>query len=255
MTDYLLGVVEVPVSAAAPSIEPAVRFENADDAATATTDGAAAQRELPPSSEPFVEHTPERKLQILDELDRAQVRGCTKCELHKGRTQTVFGDGDTNADLMFIGEGPGQNEDEQGKPFVGRAGELLNKMIVAMGFERPDVYIANVVKCRPPNNRTPTPAEIDTCWDYLATQIEVICPKVIVTLGGPAMKMLLNTKKGITAMRGTWHSYDGLVAHGGPKIPLMPTFHPAYLLRAYTEDNRRKVWSDLQAAMEVLGKT
>ncbi|MBI1338167.1 MAG: uracil-DNA glycosylase [Phycisphaera sp.] len=181
-------------------------------------------------------------------MDEHEVRVCTKCELCRARTNTVFGEGDVDARLMFIGEGPGQNEDEQGRPFVGRAGELLDKQITAMGLERGQVFIANVVKCRPPNNRTPTPVEVDACFDYLRRQIRAIGPEVIVTLGGPATKKIAQTDRGITSIRGTWHRYEdqGLV------IPVMPTFHPAYLLRAYNLDNRKKVWSDLQKVMAVL---
>jgi len=193
----------------------------------------------------------DEKRRILDAIDVNEVRNCTKCSLCQSRTQTVFGQGDPAAGLMFIGEGPGQNEDEQGLPFVGRAGDMLNKQITALGLTREQVYIANVVKCRPPNNRAPTPTETQACWDYLLRQIETIQPKVIVTLGGPAMKLLINTTKGITAIRGTWHQFEGLLPVG-PVIPIMPTFHPAYLLRAYTPENRRKVWSDLQDAVSRL---
>lgn len=177
-------------------------------------------------------------------MDKAEVRGCTKCPLCEKRTQTVFGEGDPDATIMFVGEGPGQTEDETGRPFVGRAGELLDKMIVAMGLKRESVYIANIVKCRPPENRAPTPIEAQTCWDYLRRQIEAVQPKVIVTLGGPATKKLAETDKGITSIRGTWHRC--VTSHERPPTPLMPTFHPAYLLRAYTPENRKKVWSDLQ---------
>jgi uracil-DNA glycosylase family 4 len=185
-------------------------------------------------------------------MEAQEVRACTLCGLCEGRTQTVFGEGDPDAKLMFIGEGPGQNEDRLGRPFVGRAGDMLNKQITAMGLSREEVYIATVVKCRPPNNRAPTPIEAQTCWGYLRRQIQAIQPQVIVTLGGPATKLLLNTTKGITAVRGTWHYFDQLVPDG-PAIPVMPTFHPAYLLRAYTPENRKKVWSDLQAALVFLG--
>ena len=154
---------------------------------------------------------------------------------------------------MFIGEGPGRDEDIQGRPFVGRSGELLDKQIQAMGqhakipgFDRRNVYIANVVKCRPPQNRTPTPEEAEACWTYLSRQIMIIQPKVIITLGGPAAKRLLNTDQGVTRLRGNWQQ----VELGGRTYPLMPTFHPAYLLRSYTRENRMKVWSDLQAAMD-----
>ncbi len=146
---------------------------------------------------------------------------------------------------MFIGEGPGADEDEQGRPFVGRAGQLLNKQIEAMGLKREDVFIANVVKCRPPGNRTPTPDEVAVCWPFLQRQIEVIRPEVIITLGNPATQAILKTTVGITRLRGQWHELWG--------IPVMPTFHPAYLLRQYTEENRRRVWDDLQKVMEKLG--
>jgi len=254
MTDQLLGVAEVPVGNA----EPQAAVAEAEVHEAPTIDAIPipltdAQQTLDAANaEPYVAHAADVKLQLLQAIDENEVKSCTMCELHAGRTQTVFGDGSATAEVMFIGEGPGQNEDEQGIPFVGRAGQLLNKMIVAMGLSRETVYIANTVKCRPPNNRTPTPAEVDTCWTYLSRQIEIISPKAIVTLGGPATKIMLNTKKGITALRGTWHRYDALVARGGPSIPVMPTFHPAYLLRAYTDENRRKVWSDLQAVMEVI---
>ncbi len=188
--------------------------------------------------------TPPQKAERLAELER-QVAACVLCPLCKGRTQTVFGDGDPDARLLFIGEGPGADEDAQGVPFVGRAGQLLNKMIAAMGLARESVYIANVVKCRPPGNRAPTPDEGAACWAYLLEQIELIAPEVIVVLGNAATKALLGTKVGITRLRGHWQAFDD--------IPVMPTFHPSYLLRQYTPDNRRKVWSDLQAVMERLG--
>ncbi len=193
----------------------------------------------------------EEKLRLLAEMNEQEVKGCTKCGLCEARTQTVFGEGDPDTPLLFIGEGPGETEDLQGRPFVGRAGELLDKMIVAMGLKRESVYIANVVKCRPPSNRTPAPMEIDACWDYLRRQILIIHPRVIVTLGAPATKTLLQTTTGITLLRGNWQWFDRLMPEG-PSFPVMPTFHPAYLLRAYTPENRRKVWDDLQKVMSVL---
>ena len=165
---------------------------------------------------------------------------CTRCKLHLERKNIVFGTGRENADLMFIGEGPGADEDEEGEPFVGRAGRKLTQMIKAIGYERKDVYIANIVKCRPPGNRDPQPDEVATCSPFLFAQIRAIAPKVIVTLGSPATKTLLETKTGITRLRGKWHEFQG--------IPLMPTFHPAYLLRRYTVENRNLVYSDLKAA-------
>jgi len=171
---------------------------------------------------------------------REEIGDCTRCRLCEGRTHIVFGVGDPKARLMFVGEGPGAEEDAQGEPFVGRAGQKLNEMIRAIGLRREEVYIANVVKCRPPGNRAPEPDEIATCSRFLFAQIEAIRPQVIVALGGPAAQTLLGTRAGITQLRGHWGSFRG--------IPVMPTFHPAYLLRAYTRDNRAKVWSDLKAA-------
>jgi DNA polymerase len=190
----------------------------------------------------------QRKVEILAAIDEGEVRNCKQCTLCHSRTQTVFGEGDPNARLMFIGEGPGQTEDEMGRPFVGRAGELLNKMIAAMKLRRQQVYIANVVKCRPPENRTPTPAEALACFSFLRRQVLTIAPAVIVTLGGPATKTILDTQTGITALRGVWQEYRGLIPEG-PVIPVMPTFHPAYLLRDYRPETRKKVWSDLQQVM------
>ncbi len=171
---------------------------------------------------------------------REDLGDCTRCKLCHGRTNLVFGVGDPRARLLFVGEGPGADEDAQGEPFVGRAGQKLNEMIRAIGLEREQVYIANVVKCRPPDNRTPEPDEVATCAPFLFRQIEAISPAVIVALGSPAAKTLLGTREGITKIRGQWGAFRG--------IPVMPTFHPAYLLRAYTKENRRKVFEDLKAA-------
>lgn len=191
------------------------------------------------------------KIRILTELRQTEVEGCTKCILCERRTQTVFGEGDPDAKLMFIGEGPGETEDKTGRPFVGRAGELLDKMIVAMGYKREDVYIANVVKCRPPGNRAPTPVEVEACWGYLKRQLMTIQPRAIVTLGGPAAKLILSTDRNISSIRGQWDTFRGLSPEG-PYIPVMPTFHPAYVLRNYNEETRRKVWSDLKRVKSFL---
>jgi DNA polymerase len=171
---------------------------------------------------------------------RDDLGDCRRCKLCEARTHIVFGVGNPSAKLMFVGEGPGADEDAQGEPFVGRAGQKLNEMIRAIGLTRQDVYIANVVKCRPPGNRDPQPDEVATCSPFLFRQIEAIGPKVIVALGSPAAKTLLGTKAGITSLRGRWGSFRG--------IPVMPTFHPAYLLRSYTVENRTKVFEDLKAA-------
>jgi DNA polymerase len=171
---------------------------------------------------------------------RGEIGDCKRCKLCEARTNIVFGVGDPHAKLMFVGEGPGADEDAQGEPFVGRAGQKLNEMIRAIGLERKDVYIANVVKCRPPRNRDPEPDEVKTCSPFLFRQIEIIQPKVIVALGSPAAKTLLDTKAGITSLRGRWGQFRG--------IPVMPTFHPAFLLRSYTVVNRQAVFADLKAA-------
>jgi uracil-DNA glycosylase family 4 len=196
--------------------------------------------------------TPEEKQAALAELNDAHVHDCTRCVLSKTRTNTVFGEGAADADLVFVGEGPGADEDASGRPFVGRAGELLTKMIIAMGLSREQVFIANVVKCRPPNNRTPAPEEVSTCWPYLVQQLQIICPKVIVTLGNPATQTLLQTKTGITRLRGEFQPLPA-IGEGLAGISVMPTFHPAYLLRNYSVETRGKVWSDLQQVMQLLG--
>jgi uracil-DNA glycosylase family 4 len=173
----------------------------------------------------------------------AELGDCTRCRLHEGRTKLVFGDGNPNADLLFIGEGPGEQEDLSGLPFVGRAGELLTRMIErGLEIPRSSVYICNIVKCRPPGNRTPLADEVATCRPFLDGQIDAIAPRVIVTLGKPAASLLLGRDVSITRVRGIWHDYRG--------TPVMPTFHPAFLLRQYTEENRRLVWEDLKAAKE-----
>jgi DNA polymerase len=178
-----------------------------------------------------------------------EVAGCDRCrELAAGRTRTVPGQGDPHTKLVFIGEGPGEEEDRQGLAFVGRAGELLTKMIEAIGLTREQVFIGNIVKCRPPNNRTPMPDEEANCMPYLARQLEIIRPRVICALGGTAAKWLLQTHDGITRLRGRFYPYRG--------AQLMPTFHPAYVLRNYTPDTRKKVYDDLlkvRAAMDASG--
>lgn len=160
----------------------------------------------------------------------------------------VWGDGDVAARLMFIGEAPGADEDRTGVPFVGRAGQLLNKMIAAMGLRREDVYIANVLKTRPPNNATPTVEEAQICAPYLHEQIEIVSPEVIVTVGLPATRLILDSSDSMGRLRGRWAEYVGPGLQG-PRIAVMPTYHPAYLLRSYTAENRKKVWSDLQQVM------
>lgn len=172
---------------------------------------------------------------------RERLGDCQRCPLSEGRHSIVFGDGNPAAEILFIGEGPGAEEDKRGLPFVGRAGELLTRMIErGMGIPRSEVYICNIVKCRPPGNREPLAHEIAACRPFLDDQIAAVAPKVIVTLGRPATSVLLGRDLSITRVRGVWHDYRG--------TPVMPTFHPAFILRQYTEENRRLVWQDLQAA-------
>jgi len=200
--------------------------------------------------------SPSESLQCL----RDQIGDCTRCRLHQGRTQLVFGVGNPKAELMFIGEGPGRDEDLQGEPFVGRAGQLLTKIIEAMGMRRGDVYIANVVKCRPPENRNPAPDEIATCSPFLFKQIELIHPKVIVGLGNFAVQTLLATEQKITGLRGRLHLWPSARAKEilntsipTESIKLMPTYHPAFLLR--NPNMKKPVWEDMKIVLQELGKT
>lgn len=194
----------------------------------------AAKEEPPKIAEPKIAET-------LEEI-RADIGECTRCRLHLGRTNIVYGEGDPRAKLMFVGEGPGRDEDLQARPFVGRAGQLLNKIIEAMKFKRSDVYIANVTKCRPPDNRAPLPDEAAMCGQFLYRQIAVVSPKVIVCLGSVATQYLLQTDKKISSLRGHFMEWRG--------IQVMPTYHPAYLLR--NPDMKKEVWRDMKKVMEYL---
>jgi DNA polymerase len=196
-----------------------------------------------PESDLFADSSPLSQTTSLEEL-RAAIGDCRLCKLCAGRTNLVFGVGNPNARLMFIGEGPGRDEDLQGQPFVGRAGQLLTDIITkGMGLKREDVYIANVVKCRPPENRNPEPDEVAACEPFLKRQIELIRPEIIVGLGKFAVQTLLRSKMPITKLRGQWHNYEG--------IKLMPTFHPAYLLR--NPGDKKLVWEDIKKVIEALG--
>ena len=174
---------------------------------------------------------------------REDIGDCTRCALHKGRNKLVFADGSANARLMFVGEGPGADEDAQGLPFVGRAGQLLNNMIAAMGLKREEVYIANIVKCRPPANRTPEPEEANTCSPFLFRQIDVVRPEVLVALGATAATYLLGQRQPLAGLRGRVHSFRG--------SRLIVTYHPAFLLRDPRQ--KKEAWADLQIAMSELG--
>lgn len=177
----------------------------------------------------------------LDEI-RADIGECTRCELSRKRTKLVFGEGNPQAVLMFVGEGPGQDEDRTGRPFVGRSGQLLTKIIEAMQLKREDVYIGNVVKCRPPGNRTPLPEEIEICRPFLERQIQVIHPRFLCTLGAVATHALLRTTEPISRMRGKFYDYRGM--------RLLPTFHPSYLLK--NPEKKRETWEDMKRLMAAM---
>ena len=240
---YLSWVAEGgPVFVATPAARPAVA-PFAEGAARPTP------ASVPSPSAPMPDRpTPDRQkaaslpIVSLDEV-RTGMGECTLCKLHKGRHTIVFGVGNPEARLMFVGEAPGEDEDLKGEPFVGKAGQLLTKMIEAMGLRREDVYICNTVKCRPPNNRNPEPDELAACEPFLKAQLAAVKPEAIVTLGKFAAQALLRDQTPITRLRGQWREYEG--------IPVMPTFHPAYLLRSPQE--KVKVWEDLQRVMGKLG--
>jgi DNA polymerase len=238
---------------AAPAISPAksspVSSPSLATPAVAKVEFSSPAGGVPPVAAP--ELSPEAKAAAFAEL-RARALACLKCDhLASSRKTVVFGVGSLEAELMFVGEAPGADEDEQGEPFVGRAGELLTKIIVAMGLKREQVYIANILKCRPDTpgqsagNRKPTPEEMRTCIPFLHEQIDLIRPKALVALGATAVEGLLGKTIGITRLRGNWRTYRG--------IPLMPTYHPAYLLRNQAITEKRKVWEDMLQVMDKLG--
>jgi uracil-DNA glycosylase family 4 len=209
-------------------------------------------RTTPAADPPLFQNAQEAPLPVegrpepLSKLSLAELgavaKQCTQCRLRHGRTHVVFGVGNPHAELMFAGEAPGRDEDQQGEPFVGRAGQLLTRIIEAIGMKRQDVYIANVIKCRPPNNRNPEADEIARCEPYLVRQIELVKPRIIVALGTFAAQTLLKTKQPISQLRGRFHTYQG--------VKLMPTFHPAFLLR--NPERKRAVWEDMQAVQREL---
>lgn len=222
---------------AAPS-PPSVETSSADTVRRTAPEVASAPAPFAPVP-PVPEGERAHRLQLLE----SEVQSCTRCALHETRTQTVFSRGTSKSGICFVGEGPGADEDRLGAPFVGAAGQLLDRMIAAMGFERDDVYVCNIVKCRPPNNRKPEASEMQACRPFLMDQLELLDPKVIVALGGTAVEGLLGMT-GIMSLRGQWKLYRG-------RIPVMPTLHPAYLLRQ--PKDKRLVWEDLQKVMRELG--
>ena len=210
-------------------------------AAARLAQSRAPRADAPKQSELLPAAAPQRR--TLEEI-RAELGDCRRCKLCSGRTNIVFGVGNPKAELVFVGEGPGADEDQQGIPFVGKAGQLLTKMIEAMGLQREQVYICNIVKCRPPNNRNPEPDEVAACEPFLRAQLGAIEPKVIVALGKHAAQTLLRDNTPITRLRGSWRDFGG--------TPLMPTFHPAYLLRNPAE--KKNAWLDLQQVMKFFGR-
>jgi DNA polymerase len=225
----------------APALPPAPAPAGPEPAAATVPAAPAAAPVSPPATQRSLEIAPWGERPTLEDV-RAALGECMRCRLAQGRNRIVFGDGAPDADLLFVGEGPGEQEDLQGLPFVGRAGELLTQMIEkGLRIPRSAVYICNIVKCRPPSNRTPLADEVAACRPYLDGQIDAVRPKVIVALGKPATSLLLGREVAITRVRGIWQDYRG--------HPVMPTFHPAFLLRQYTAENRRLVWEDLKAAL------
>jgi uracil-DNA glycosylase family 4 len=250
-SDAAPGAIAVPVGSvgatpvgavSAAAIAPAVAASSA--AAAAATMSVPADPAL--ADEPLTPLGRKTLAQIRDELG-----DCKRCKLHSTRKNIVFGVGDPHTPLMFVGEAPGEQEDRRGEPFVGPAGQLLDKMIEAMGWTRDTVYIANTTKCRPPSNRNPQPDELEQCMPFLHAQIEAIAPRVIVALGRPASNQLLGTDAPISALRGRFHDYarSGSDGHG---LKIMPTFHPAYLLR--DPDKKRTAWADLKLVMAELAR-
>jgi len=238
-----LGVrfIEDPVRAHA---APLREIAKNDDARPALVKHAGKEEDFNETAEKVNESGGGLKSSALSDV-RIELGDCTRCKLHKGRKTIVFGEGDPNSLIVFVGEGPGQEEDEQGRPFVGAAGQLLTDIIVkGMKMKRGDVYICNIVKCRPPGNRNPEQDEIEACEPFLIKQFQAIKPKIIVGLGNVAVKTLLKTKEGITSLRGKWHTYQGIL--------LMPTFHPAYLLR--NPADKALVWEDIKKVIAEMKK-
>ncbi|MCC6952344.1 MAG: uracil-DNA glycosylase [Phycisphaerales bacterium] len=257
-TSRLMGVDFVPVYHAG-GAEAAAREQGApalvENPAVKTPAPAAEEAPAAAPARVVVESKPQRprdraeQQARLDELRAKYEKDAPHKQFVTAHTKIVFGEGDPAARLVFIGEAPGEEEDRTGRPFVGRSGELLTKMIGGMGLTREDVYICNIMKTRPPNNATPTGREIEICEPYLREQVSIIGPRVIVTLGLPASRAILKSDESMTKMRGRWRTYS---LTDGSTVDVMPTFHPAYVLRNYTEDTRRTVWGDLQMVMKKL---
>jgi DNA polymerase len=238
----------------APSNDAPPKKRPALPAVAPTTEADAVAASAAPLIDRIVPPMGASKAEQLRLLAELHARECPHCTVTTGHRTIVFGEGDPEAALVFVGEAPGDLDDLAGRPFVGPAGEKLDGMIAAMGLSRAKVYIGNVVKTRPPDNRTPLGHEVERCAPYLLAQLAVIRPRAIVTLGGPASKLLLSTELGITRLRGVVAKVTLGAAGGAPfEVPVMPTFHPAYLLRNYTAEVRGQVWSDLLQVIDLLG--
>ena len=266
--DEALGLDRVPVVPSAPASGAPVA---GNDAPRARSEGVPAEvrRPQPPEVRPEVREprlgaaalellpapadAAEKALR-LEEIRGRHAAACPHCTRAKGHRNLVFGEGNPDAELVFVGEAPGEAEDELGRPFVGPAGQKLDEMIRAMGLRREEVYIANVLKTRPPDNRTPLPEEVERCGPFLIEQLLAVRPKAIVALGGPATKLVTGTDQGITRLRGTWQQWTPPEGSDCAPIPVMPTYHPSYVLRNYTAKVRGEVWSDLKRVLELLGR-
>ena len=223
--------------------DPAGRATDGVGGAGAPVHAAAEGDAIASTVAPTSSSSPDPPPETLDGI-RADLGDCTRCKLHGGRSNLVFGVGSPTADLVFVGEAPGRDEDRQGIPFVGRAGQLLTRIIAAIGLSRDEVYIANVIKCRPPNNRNPEPDEVATCEPFLFRQLDVIRPRVVVALGGFAIRTLLETDEAVSRLRGRVFDYRG--------AKLIPTFHPAFLLRS--PERKRDVWEDMKRVRALLAE-
>lgn len=247
----------VPVPAVvAPARAPAASAAAAPAFRTSAPTAApiASTHVYPPESLRAPGDAADRARRLL-EIDARHAAACPHCLAATGHTRLVFGEGAAHAELMFVGEAPGDAEDRIGRPFLGAAGEKLDEMIKAMGLSREQVYIASILKSRTPDDRTPMPEEVAACGPFLMEQILAVRPKVIVTLGGPAAKWICGTDAGISRIRGTWQQWTPPAGADCPPIPVMPTYHPSYVLRTYTKQVRMEVWSDLRAVLAKLGRT
>ena len=239
---------DVPAASQAAPATTQARYEESTPQKTLQMEGAGLFGEILGTAKPASSRLRGAAIPVIESRDpsleaiREDIGDCRRCKLCEHRTNIVFGEGNPQAKLVFVGEGPGADEDATGRPFVGRAGQLLDKIIEAIGMKREDVYIANIVKCRPPGNRTPEPDEVGTCEPFLWRQLAFIRPEVIVALGAPAFQCLVKTKEPITRSRGQWRDWNG--------IKLMPTFHPAFLLRS--PDKKREVWEDMKKVRDYL---